>query len=67
MDATGGSPSGSRGAAAIAPEFWLYLPWSQFIIQGWLAPNSCWLDRVMSALELVGLLVAQLTVCIGFQ
>ena len=65
MDTAGGSPSGSRGAAAIALGFWLYLPWSPFINQG--APNSCRLDRVMSALELVGLLVARLTVCIGYQ
>ena len=57
-DAAGGSPSGGRGAGAVAAGFWLYLPWSPAINQGRPAPNGRQLDRVMSALELVGPLAA---------
>ena len=57
-DAAGGSPSGCRGAGAVAPGFWLFLPWSAAINQGRPAPGGRCLDRVMSALELVGPLAA---------
>ena len=57
-DSAGGSPGGCRGAGAVAPGFWLFVPWSPAINQGRPTGDGRSLDRVMSALELVGPLAA---------
>ena len=57
-DSAGGSPAGNRGAGAVAPGFWLFVPWSPAINQGRPTGDGRQLDRVMSALELVGPLAA---------
>ena len=58
-DAAGGSPDGSgRGAGAVTPGWWLYLPWPPAINQGRPTGDGRRLDRVLSALELVAPLAA---------
>ena len=58
-DAAGGSPDGSgRGAGAVSAGWWVYLPWSQAINQGRPTGDGRRLDRVLSALELIGPLAA---------
>ena len=58
-DAAGGScTSQGRGSGAVAEGFWGFVPWSAAINTGRLAEHGRKLDRVMSALELVGPLFA---------
>lgn len=58
-DSAGGSwQKDGLGAGAVATGFWAYLPWSHAINTGRIAENGRRLDRTMSALELVGPLLA---------
>lgn len=58
-DAAGGSSvSPGLGAGAVARGFWAFVPWSHAINVGKLSPDGRRLDRAMSALELVGPLLA---------
>ena len=57
-DAAGGSPSNpGLGAGVVADNFWAFVPWSHAINTGKLVGGRR-LDRAMSALELVGPLLA---------
>lgn len=61
-DAAGGSCSSQgRGAGVVADGFWAFIPWSSAINTGRKAEHGRQLDRVMSALELVGPLLALVT------
>ena len=54
-DAAGGSwLSPGQGVGAVGPTWWTYLPWSRAINSGRPTSEGKRLDRVMSALELVG-------------
>ena len=54
-DAAGGSSQSSwHGVGAVANDWWVYMPWSRDINTGVETENGRGLDRVMSALELVG-------------
>ena len=58
-DAAGGSLlSPGLGVGALTPFWWSYLPWSRAINLGRQTPNGRALSRAMSALELVGPLLA---------
>ena len=58
-DAAGGSMSSvGLGAGAVAPNWWAYVPWSKAINLGKPTPTGTSLNRAMSALELVGPLLA---------
>lgn len=58
-DAAGGScKSLGLGAGAVARGFWAFIPWSHAINSGRLSADGRRLDRAMSALELVGPLLA---------
>ena len=58
-DAAGGSPDASdRGVGAVCPNWWVQLPWGAAINTGRSTEEGRQLDRVMSALELVGPLLA---------
>ena len=58
-DAAGGSCSSlGLGAGAVACGFWAFVPWSFAINSGLLTADGRRLDRAMSALELVGPLLA---------
>ena len=58
-DAAGGSCSSQgRGAGVVADGLWAFVPWSAAINTGRESENGRQLDRVMSALELVGPLLA---------
>lgn len=58
-DAAGGcSSSAGHGAGAVTEFWWSYVPWSKAINLGHLGPNNKSLARSMSALELVGPLLA---------
>ena len=58
-DAAGGSYAHvGRGAGAVTPGWWVYVPWSDAINQGRPTGDGRRLDRVMSALELLGPLAA---------
>ena len=53
--AAGGSKrSPGHGVGAVGGSWWVYLPWTQAINAGWRTEDYKGLDRVMSALELVG-------------
>lgn len=58
-DAAGGTWSKyGQGVGAVANGFWIYLPWQRAINAGRKAEDGKGLDRMMSALELVGPLLA---------
>jgi len=58
-DAAGGSwKSGCQGVGAVAADFWVALPWGRAINAGRATGDGRKLDRIMSALELVGPLLA---------
>ena len=58
-DAAGGSSNkASLGVGAVTVGWWTYMPWSQAINSGRKTQDGRNLDRVMSALELVGPLLA---------
>ena len=58
-DSAGGSTlSVGHGAGAVTTEWWAYIPWSKSINLGKTCSNGRSLARVMSALELVGPLLA---------
>ena len=58
-DAAGGSLDGtSRGVGAVCAEWWTQLPWGSAINSGRDTGDGRKLDRIMSALELVGPLLA---------
>ena len=64
-DAAGGSYSANwHGVGAVTENWWAYAPWGQKINTGQDAGEGRQLDRVMSALELLGPL---LTVSAGFK
>ena len=64
-DAAGGSwETKGLGVGVVAPGWWTYFPWSKKINSGVLAGHGKRLDRVMSAWELLGPLVA---LCAGAQ
>ena len=54
-DAAGGTcRSAGHGVGAVTRDWWVYMPWSRDINSGVVTPEGKGLDRVMSALELVG-------------
>ena len=58
-DAAGGSQDGSlRGVGAVCKDWWVQLPWGAAINAGHDTGDGRKLDRIMSALELVGPLLA---------
>ena len=58
-DAAGGSSfDAGRGCGAVSTNWWLYVPWSAAINQGRPTADGTRLDRILSALELVGPLAA---------
>ena len=57
-DSAGGSREGLKGAGACTPTWWAFIPWSDKINKGGLGPSGKALGRMMSALELIGPLVA---------
>ena len=58
-DAAGGTlEAGGRGCGGVSEEWWFYVPWSRKINAGVRAADGKKLSRKMSALELVGPLVA---------
>ena len=61
-DAAGGSPAGDgRGAGAVCPAWWCYVPWGQAINCGRLSCDGKKLDSAMSVLELLAPLLALVT------
>ena len=57
-DSAGGSPEGNRGAGAVCSFWWAFLPWSHRINRGGKSSSGKSLARMMSALELIGPLIA---------
>ena len=58
-DAAGGTTrSPGHGVGAVTLDWWVYLPWGRKINAGWKTVDGKGLDRVMSARELVGPLLA---------
>lgn len=54
-DAAGGSwREPGKGVGAVGKDWWSYVPWSKRINRGARLPNGKRLDRLLSALELVG-------------
>ena len=56
-DSAGGSRDGSKGAGAVTPFWWSFIPWSPKINFGATSDSGRRLGRMMSALELVGPLI----------
>ena len=57
-DSAGGSPEGNRGAGVVCSFWWAFLPWSHKINRGGKSSNGRSLAHMMSALELIGPLIA---------
>ena len=53
-DSAGGSSEGFKGAGAVTPTWWCFLPWPPAINKGKVSPCGKQFGRMMSALELVG-------------